>query len=97
MWSDSGVAEQSDAPSQPPLEMREMEVAEDSGWNEMEGTTDGMEGMEMDDMDMYDMDMYDMEMDDMEWEEDMYDELERLSAFRCDYCGQKSCEGDCQY
>ena len=43
------------------------------------------------------MDMYDMEMEDMEWEEDMYDELERLSAFRCDYCGQKSCEGDCQY
>ena len=99
MWSDSGVSEQSDAGIEVvndavvEVEVLPEEAMESDGMDGMWG--DGMEGMEMDDMD--EMDMYDMEMEDMEWEEDMYDELERLSAFRCDYCGQKSCEGDCQY
>jgi hypothetical protein len=33
---------------------------------------------------------------DAEMEMEMYEELERLSAFKCEHCGEKSCEGDCQ-
>ena len=33
---------------------------------------------------------------DAEMEMEMYEELERLEAFECQYCGEKACEGDCQ-